>query len=725
MTDRVDVVVIGGGVVGTTILAAFSARGISSVLIEAERDVGEGASRANSAIVHTGFDARPGSLEARHLRRSATLWPEHIEGLGVPFLAVGALMLARGAMERQRLEGEVAALARSHGVATELVGRDALRERAPYLAQDVVAALSIPDEGVIDPFWLTRANAEAAMAAGATIRLACPAIALTTRPDDVEVVTGTGEVIRARQVIDAAGLQADTVARMAGDDSFAITPRKGQFLISEETFGVEQIVLPIPGAVGKGMLLTPIVFGGLLLGPTAVDQEDKDDRSTDPAEAERILSACRAMVPAVADMRPIRSFAGLRTVSSTGDYILRPSRAGDRLYLAAGIRSTGVSASPSIAETVVNEVLALRGWGDRARRRVPLRAPAATFPDTLGRIVCLCRSVSRGELEAACGRPLPPTTTDALKRRGGATFGDCQGNLCLVPVAEVLAGASDVPIESVEKGRAGSWHFRRLVAGATPAEGSGLVAADSPALPEGDLDVIVVGAGHAGRGAAAALREHEGLRILVADRRAGVDAVGLAPDGKHWLVDLNTEAGATTSRGRAVLLATGGYIEPREHRSIAGPRPSGVMTADLVDLALERGLVPGTRAVVVGGSQRASRVAADLERSGCSVIRTTDQPLGLAGDARLAAIDLEGTWIPADTLVLADRQLPQPFLLRGLGLIDDRPGIAAPVDAQGALVAPGLWAAGCCARPDVDHAGCEAEGRRVAEHLAASLRESR
>ena len=455
-TEHARVVVVGGGVIGCAVLREFARRRIPGILLEAEPDVGEGASKANSAILHTGFDSKPGTIESTMLRRAASLWPTTLEELSVPFLPLGALMLAHTAEEAHRLTTEIAANATVLGVSTELLDRAAVRDVAPYLADDVTAALSIPGEGVLDPFWLTRAYADAAIAGGAEVRLGQAVIGLGLSADAVTLRLADGSTIEAEQVVNAAGLRADVVAGLVGDRSFGITPRKGQFLVSEEAFGVDRIVLPIPGPHGKGMLVTPIIFGGLLLGPTAVDATDKDDRSTDPVEGLRILAACQAMVPALVDALPVRQFVGLRPVSSTRDFILRPSTISDRLYLAAGIRSTGISTSPAVAEAVVDEVLARRGWPAVAPPRT-LLPPSIDLSEAPGEIVCLCRSISRGEIEAACRQPTEPRTLDAIKRRSGAMFGDCQGNLCSLDVARIVAAERAIPVSAVEKHRRGSW----------------------------------------------------------------------------------------------------------------------------------------------------------------------------------------------------------------------------------------------------------------------------
>lgn len=734
--ERTAVVVVGGGVVGCAILWALTERGIAAILVEAEPDVCEGTSKANSAIVHTGFDARPGTIEATMLRRSAALWPSVIDRLGVPFLPVGAIMLARTAEAVDALRGVIEPNARRQGVEVAILDRSEVRALAPYVADDVLAALSVPGEGVIDPFWLTRAYAEAAVEGGAELRLGRAVVGLEIEPRQARVLLDDGGVIVADQVVDAAGIEADTVAALAGERSFSIRPRKGQFLVSEETFGVDRIVLPVPGPMGKGMLVTPIVFGGLLLGPTAVDVAAKDDLGIDELDRERILAACRAMVPALAEAVPIRQFAGLRHVSSEGDFILRPATVGDRLFLAAGIRSTGISTSPAVAEFVVDAVVGLRGWGPRPRRL--LVPPPLALPDPPGRVVCLCRSISEGEIVAAARRPTAPRTLDALKRRCGATFGDCQGNLCAVEVARILARERRIPIEAIDKHRRGSWLWRARAGTLGEPVGVGETGADGPTPPAslvGPWDAVVVGAGAAGRAAATAAAA-AGLAVLLVDREgpgspdrppagafaaARATVVGLAPGPSGWQLAAEVDAGSTTIEARAVVLATGAYVEPREHRTIAGPRPAGIMTSDLAQRILAAGLLPGETVALVG-SAHAEGLAEALAAAGARVLRLAAPPEAVAGDARLSAVRVGGRWISADTLVLADRLVPQTFLLRSVGLADGRPGRPAPVDARGRLPLEGLWATGCCVRPDPTHASCRADGAALGERLALALR---
>ncbi len=713
-TEHARVVVVGGGVIGCAVLREFARRGIPGILIEAEPDIGEGASKANSAILHTGFDSKPGTIESTMLRRAAALWPTALEELNVPFLPLGALMLARTAEEAHRLTTEIAANASALGVSTELLDRAAVRDIAPYLADDVIAALSIPGEGVLDPFWLTRTYADAAISGGAEVRLGQAVVSLGLSADNITIRLDDGSTIEAEQVVNAAGLRADEVAGLGGDRSFSIAPRRGQFLVSEEAFGVDRIVLPIPGPRGKGMLVTPIIFGGLLLGPTAVDSTDKDDHSTDPLEALRILAACQAMVPALVDARPVRQFVGLRTVSSNGDFILRPSPISDRLYLAAGIRSTGISTSPAVAEAVVDEVLARRGWPAIVPPRT-LVPPSVELSEAPGEIVCLCRSISRGEIEAACRQPTEPRTLDAIKRRSGATFGDCQGNLCSLDVARIIAAERAIPVSAVEKHRRGSWLWE---AAAQPGAAD---ARREPSEMPTSTEVLVIGLGLAGRAAAEAATE-SGASVVGVDRRAGTTVVGLSPDeAGGWVVLVQSTVGSAEIVSTAVIVATGAYFEPREHRPIAGGRPAGVMTSDLAWQLVRHGLRPGRVVALVGGTGDADDLAAAVVDAGADVIRLADAPDALRGEVRLEAVRAQDRWLEADTLVLADRLLPQAFVLRGLGLTDSRPGVPAPADGDGRLPLEGLWAAGCCVNPSPDHRACAEGGRLVGRGAAAAV----
>lgn len=737
--ERAQVAVIGGGVIGTAVLRALAERGIDAVLVETEPSVGEWASKANSAIVHTGFDARPGSVEGDMLSRAREMWPSVIESLGVPFLQVGALMLARDEGEWQRLRQQVVANALAMGVETQLLDRTELLDLAPYVNELHVGALLVPGESVVDPFWLTRRYAESAVSGGARVRTGGGVIGLDLDGSRVVLSLDDGGVVHADQVIDCAGLGAAAVARLAGDDSFDITPRKGQFLVSEETYGIDRIVLPLPGPNGKGMLVTPIVFGGLLLGPTAEDQADPTDRSTDARGRDRILESTSAMVPAVSRMRAIRQFAGLRPVCSTGDYVLRPSKVDDRLAFACGIRSTGISSSPAVAEAVADLVCELRGWDRRPRSLQPI---GMSFDREPGRIVCPCRSVSHGEVESACAGDLGARTLDAVKRASGAMFGDCQGNQCVPAVAGVLAanGATEIL-----KGVRGSW---ALLAAGSREDVHGPTG--TPNLPA-RVDVAVIGGGLAGIGAALAALDGGADGVLIVERagRLGgalrawtaamtdpereaitealerrdggdlqvalqTDAVSVLQLAGGWQVAVQRATGGAEIAAGRVILACGGYVQPREHLAVEGPRCAGIWTADLAHTSLDAGWLPGRRGLVVGDGRYATATADRLRDAGVRVEMAGGQLRSVRGGARLEAVEVDGSWYAVDSLFLARSLVPAPFLLRPLGLVDNRPGSGPESDANGTVM-PGLQLAGTVRSADIDHLDSLTDGRRAGE----------
>ncbi len=453
---QIDVVVVGGGVVGAAILREIARYDASVALIEARPDLCDATSKANSGIVHTGFDAPPGSLEARLLAEARALWPATIEALRIPYLQTGAMMVATSEAELRAIEEEIIPKATRNGVALQRLGRDEIRDSAPAVTPDARGGVLVEGEGVIDPFWTVRAYAESAVRNGAEVLLGQAVTRLEVERARVRVETSGGLRIAARAIVNAAGLWADEVARLAGDASFRLTPRKGQFLLTEDDLGVGQIILPVPSRVSKGILVTPVVFGGTLLGPTAEDVADKSDLATTAAGLAAIREGASRLVPGARGASSIRQFAGLRAVSSTGDYIIRPSATSPRLIHVAGIRSTGLSASPAIGRYVAGLVRDALGLSPRVSFEETLPEFLTEARPGEGDVVCLCRAITRGEILAALRSDLPPTTLDGLKRRTGAMLGDCQGNLCLPRIVDLFAERLNRDPLALDKHAAGS-----------------------------------------------------------------------------------------------------------------------------------------------------------------------------------------------------------------------------------------------------------------------------
>jgi glycerol-3-phosphate dehydrogenase len=355
-------VVVGGGVVGAAILHALASRGIAAALLEAEAELALGASGTNSGILHTGFDSEPGELETELILRSGTLRDPVLEQLGIPVIRCGALLRSRGE-EEARTIAALAIKAQANGVAITL-------------ADDGV--LEVPGESVSDPVAYTLGLAASAVAAGAELRLGARVEAIERAGDLLSLRTADGDWLTCAMAVNCAGLRADEVARLAGDESFSIYPRKGEFFVFEPPGGepLERILLPVPTKRTKGVLVFPTIDGKLIAGPTAHDQEDKDDWSVRGDAFDEVMPKVESMLPALEGAEPIASYAGLRPAGRDCNYVIAPSEACPRLINVAAIRSTGVTASLGIAEYVVG---LLEGAGVQlgAPRELPPGEPAA------------------------------------------------------------------------------------------------------------------------------------------------------------------------------------------------------------------------------------------------------------------------------------------------------------------------------------------------------------
>jgi glycerol-3-phosphate dehydrogenase len=337
-----DVGIVGAGVVGCAVALALARRDASVVLLEAEAEPGLAASGTNSGILHTGFDSAPGELETELILRSAALRQAVLDALGVPVLRCGALVRPLTETDRETVAA-LAANAQRNGVAAGL--RDD-------------GTLEVPGEGVTDPVAYTRALAAAAERLGADVRMRSRVVAIDRGDGRLLLGGADGERLRCTAVVNCAGLRADEVARLAGDDSFEIHPRKGEFLVFDPAGGqpLEHILLPVPTDRTKGVLVFPTVDGKVVAGPTAVDQEDKSDWSVRPQARDEILPKAIAMWPALEGAQPLAAYAGLRPAGRGANYLIEPSAACPGLVNAAAIRSTGLSAALGIAERVTDMV---------------------------------------------------------------------------------------------------------------------------------------------------------------------------------------------------------------------------------------------------------------------------------------------------------------------------------------------------------------------------------
>jgi glycerol-3-phosphate dehydrogenase len=425
-------------------------------------DVGAGTSKANTAILHTGFDAKPGTMEARLVARGHDLLVRYAEEVGIPIERTGALLVAWTVEQLARLPAIEDATRRNGYTRTRPIGADELHRREPHLGPGARGALEVPDEYIVCPWTPPLACATQAVLAGADLRRHTRVTGLQRR-DSVWQLQTEGEALSARWIVNAAGLHSDEVHRMSGRDGFTVTPRRGELIVFDKLSRplVNHVVLPVPTATTKGVLVAPTVFGNVMLGPTAVDIDDKTDTRTTPEGLASLRAQGRRIMPELLSHEVTATYAGLRAATEHSDYQLTADP-GDCYICAGGVRSTGLTSALALGEWVRDQ---LDAGGEPLRER-PGGLPAISMPNlgeafprayaqpdkiaadpAYGDIVCFCERVTRGEIRDAARSPIPPTDLDGLRRRTRALMGRCQGFYCGARVAGALAEHSAVPVD--------------------------------------------------------------------------------------------------------------------------------------------------------------------------------------------------------------------------------------------------------------------------------------
>jgi len=449
-----DIAIIGSGVVGCAMARRFTLDGARVVILEKAADVLDGASKANSAILHSGFDAPPGSLEQACIAAGYREYLEIHDGLGLPLLKTGAMVLAWDADQLAQLD-ELIYKAHKNGVMdVELLTRDQVLEREPHLANHVMGGFAVPGEFLIDPWASAHAYILQAMANGAELYRDCELMSGQFDNSRWRLKTSQGDV-HTKQVINCAGLYGDVVdQRLLGHADFQIKPRKGQFVVFDKPASelVKAVILPVPTKTTKGVVLFRTIFGNLAVGPTAEEQESRTDASTDRDTLQNLRAKGIEMLPELAHYEVTTVYAGLRPATEFQDYQI--SADNDRNYISvSGIRSTGLSAALGIAHHVA-------GLNTSASfSNAPLTDPVRPKPDRLsnyhtrdwqepdnGGIICHCELVTKREILAALDGPLPPRTLQGLKRRTRVCMGRCQGFYCTGPLSELTEGRLDPPL---------------------------------------------------------------------------------------------------------------------------------------------------------------------------------------------------------------------------------------------------------------------------------------
>jgi len=461
----VDIGIIGAGVCGSLIAREFAKYHCSIVVMEKESDVATGSSGANSGIVHAGFDAKEGSFKARFNVKGSKMMKRVTNELGVKYKNNGTLVIGFGNEDRKIIE-ELYNRGIQNGVESlSVIGREQLIQLEPNSSKDALFALYAPTGGIVSPYGLNIAALGNAMDNGVILKLEYEVVNILKNNNYYSIYSNQGEKVDCRYCINAAGIYSDAIARMIGDDSFHITPKKGEYLLLDKECGtlVSHTVFHTPTEKGKGILVSPTVDGNLLLGPTSMNLDDKENTATTLQGIQKIISESMQDVQNIPQSRVITSFAGLRAAGDTGDFIINMPTRG--FVNVAGIESPGLTSAPAIAE-YVRDMLFDNGFSAEEKTDFnPFRVPMDWFygmsleeknkviakDRSYGKIVCRCERISEGELlYAMCTNP-KAHTVDGAKRRTRAGMGRCGGGFCLPRIMELLAVEQKIPFEKVTK----------------------------------------------------------------------------------------------------------------------------------------------------------------------------------------------------------------------------------------------------------------------------------
>lgn len=466
---KTDFAIIGAGVVGGMIARELSRYQNSILIIEKENDVARGSSAANSAIVHAGFDAKPGSLKARLNVAGSRMMEQTAKQLGVKYRKNGSLVVGFSEEDHATLL-ELKKRGEENGVeGLRMLEREELLTLEPNIGDTVTTALYAPTGAIVCPYELTISAVGSAMDNGAELMLDTTLLGIEKQEDGFLLHTDR-EDIKAGAVINCAGLYADRVAAMVGDTRFHIHPRRGEYILLDRECGelCNTTIFRTPSALGKGILVSPTVDGNLLLGPTAEEMEDKEDKDTTREGLAAVTAQAKERLKGIPFNKAITSFAGLRAVGSTGDFIIDSPLPG--FFNAAGIESPGLSSAPAIAlymiELIKEGGFVLEPKEDfQAERTLPHAFRELTQQEknkviakdpSFGRMVCRCEEVSEGEILTAIRQNPPARDLDGIKRRTRAQMGRCQGGFCSPTVLTLLAKEWGVEPTEVTKSGKGS-----------------------------------------------------------------------------------------------------------------------------------------------------------------------------------------------------------------------------------------------------------------------------
>ena len=677
-----DVIVIGAGVVGCSIARSLSRYSLSVRVLEAGSDVAEGATKANSAIVHAGFDAKPGTNKAKFNLLGNKMFAQVCADLKVPFKPNGSLVLAFSAEDKAELQ-KLLERGRSNGVeGLEILDQATLRAREPNVSDEAVAALWAPTGGICCPYDLTFRTAENAAANGVSFTFDARVAKIEKAADGWKLATDDGRTFEARAVVNAAGVHSDELNNQVNPVKYNIQPRRGEYYMLDRSEGnaFKATIFQVPGPMGKGILVSPTVDGTVIVGPSSEDIADKEDKATTAEIMAKVTRLAKRSFPALPVRAAIKNFSGIRAHETTvSDFVLGEPEGVPGFFNALGVESPGLTSAPAIGEFLAEQVAARLGavkkpteaisddvsYWPKTREMTPEELAEQVKKDpTYGRIICRCETVTEGEIRAAIRARVGARTLDGIKRRTRSGMGRCQGGFCTPRLLEILSQELGLPMEAFLESRAKAPEGSRE--GGRPHQGT-QDTQDTQDKNLGDsptVDVLVIGAGPAGLAAAIAAREAGCANVLILERDDApggilqqcihngfglhrfkeeltgpeyayrfidkVNELKIPIECRTMVLDVSADHAVTTIspvhgmrvfKAKSIVLAMGCRERPRGALLIPGTRPAGVFTAGTAQrLVNMEGIMPGKRVVILGSGDIGLIMARRMTFQGAKVL---------------------------------------------------------------------------------------------------------
>ena len=464
--EMFDVVIIGGGIIGASIFRELTKYDVKVVLLEKELDVAMGTSKANSAIVHAGYDPKQGTLMAKYNVRGSELFEELCKELSVPYKRNGSLIIGFEEEDEKTLQALYENGLKNNVKGLQLLSREEVLAKEPHLSEEVRAGLYAPTGAIVGPFEYTIALVENGVMNGGSLKTNAPVTGISKEEEVFRIQIDNGrEYITGKYVINAAGLFADQIHNMICEPSYTIRPRRGQYFVLDKSQGslVKTTIFQCPSKKGKGVLVTPTVHGNLLVGPDSEDLEDREDLSVTREGLEEIRHIASRTSKKINYRENIRNFSGLRALSDREDFIVEEDKKVKGFFDVAGMKSPGLSSAPAIALDVVGMLsqggLRLEAKQDFNPYRKQTRFMELSRAEKqqlikqdsrYGRIICRCESITEGEIVASIHAPAGATTVDGVKRRCRPGMGRCQGGFCGPKIQEILGRELHKPMEEIK-----------------------------------------------------------------------------------------------------------------------------------------------------------------------------------------------------------------------------------------------------------------------------------